>query len=54
MDIWSLTEVEKALENKTLDEFKLWIAEEMVKEDLKMTRHHQKEAMVKKLGEKHE
>ena len=43
MDIWSLTEVEKALENKTLTEFKSWIAKEIVKEDTKMTQHQQKE-----------
>ena len=44
MDIWSLIEVEKALENKTLTEFKSWIAKEIVKEDTKMTKHHKKEA----------
>ena len=43
MDIWSLIEVEKALENKTLTEFKSWIAKEIVKEDTKMTQHQQKE-----------
>ena len=43
MDIWGLIEVEKALQNKTLKEFKSWIAKEMAKEDTKTTQHQQKE-----------
>ena len=43
MDIWSLIEVEKSLQNKTLKEFKSWVAKEIAKEDTKMTQHRQKE-----------
>tara|TARA_R110000824_G_scaffold30181_1_gene99561 strand:+ start:4428 stop:4793 length:366 start_codon:yes stop_codon:yes gene_type:complete len=40
MDIWSLIETEKALEGKTLDEFKQWVKDEIAKEDRQMTEHY--------------
>ena len=51
MDIWSLIEVEKELEGKTLEEFKLWVKEEIIKEDQKMTKWHKEQAMANKRGE---
>ncbi len=51
MDIWSLIEVEKELEGKTLEEFKLWVKEEIIKEDQKMTQWHKEQAMANKRGE---
>jgi hemerythrin len=51
MDIWSLIELEKELEGKTLEEFKLWVKEEIIKEDQKMTQWHKEEAKAKKQGE---
>jgi len=40
MDMWSLIEVEKTLEGKTLDEFKQWVKDEIAKEDRRMTEHY--------------
>ena len=36
MDLWSLIEIEKVLQNKTLKEFKSWLDNECKKEEKKM------------------
>ena len=47
MDIWSLIEVERQLEGKTLEEFKQWIKDEIDKEDKEFTKWHKQEEKTK-------
>tara|TARA_R100001377_G_scaffold54469_5_gene32169 strand:+ start:877 stop:1014 length:138 start_codon:yes stop_codon:yes gene_type:complete len=43
MDLWSLIEIEKVLQNKTLKEFKSWLDNEFKKEEKKMAEFQKEE-----------